>query len=74
MTSTQRLDDMRADWRAEDLRVLAEVDALAARTEQVLDAPGLSAPNVELARVVQGLLGLIRDQLVDDDHPEQERR
>ncbi len=63
MASTQHLDDMRADWRAEDLRVLAKVDALSARTADVLTTPGLAAPNVELARVVQGLLGLIRDHL-----------
>ncbi len=66
--------DALADWRAEDLRNLAVVDALGARTADVLTAPGLSAPNVELARVVQGLLGLIRDQLVGDDHPEQDHR
>lgn len=39
------------------------VDALAARTGRVL-----SAPTAELARIVEGLLGLIRDQLVPDDH------
>ncbi len=59
------------DQRTEDRPVL---DTLTAHTRHVLDAPGLSAPNVELARVVQGLLGLIRDQLVSDDHPEQDHR
>ncbi len=62
------------DQRTEARPVLETIDTLTAHTRHVLDAPGLSAPNVELARVVQGVLGLLRDRLAEDERPEQERR
>lgn len=63
---TTALDDMRTEWAEQDARLAAAIDRLTARTTDVLDTPGLSAPVVELTNIVRDLLNLVRTQMDAD--------